>query len=211
MYCVEVHSTLPPRYRQDIDTLIFSTWAHEELTSHDVVLRVERGMSVLDPLDSQSSHVLLFEGQKLVAYGRVSFFQSNVSKNISEVPRAGIQDKSYAYLSRLVVDPKSRNRGISGLMDGIRIQLAERAGVTSIFGWAVGEVRQKSLRHFGFDALNERDFFQTGWYRANRKTKLMALTLPNANQTKWVAAIGDRFGIDIPQIDASEATSLVLS
>ena len=199
MFQVEIHHILPMPLRSAVDALIFNAWAHEQVSTGEVHLRVERGMSVVDPLDAKSIHVLVKMDGKLVGYGRVSPYKSLDKTGAAEVPATEVFAESYAYLSRLVIAPQARRLGLSKLLDTVRLQIAPELGCQQIFGWAVGSIRKKSLRALGFAEIDERAFFQTGWYHANRPTHLMVASLPTATQVKTLESFLSSNTVSMPK------------
>ena len=165
--------------RRDVDRLIFEVWTSESLETGDVELLVSDATSVIDPLDSLSTHILIRNKEnKLVGYGRVAIAFDGAAWSV--VPRsAEITDAllPLAYISRLVVDPAYRGQGIASMIHKIRIEIARTSGASAIYGWAVGEKPRASLAKAGFSEGTCVNGFATNWYTTARKTRLVRLNL----------------------------------
>jgi GNAT superfamily N-acetyltransferase len=147
---------------------------------------VPPGKGVADPLDFASSHVLVWtvDGD-LVGYGRVAVIENLKASEFKSIHELDIfhhtapsrQGDSFAYISRLVVDPAHRRRGIATMIHKARIDVAAKLGATSMFGWAVGENPRTALTAAGFIEVLEKKGFSTSWYRTDRTTRLVKLNL----------------------------------
>lgn len=179
MFRLDVIATLTASQRDAVDKLIVDVWSHEAELTHDVEVLAKNGISVIDPLDDRSVHLLVWSDDRLVGYSRLSIFltQQALDQAPQEVPRLPPPFKPVAYLSRLVVDPLSRGQGVARLMDQVRIEIAQDSGANAIVVCAVGKIRCTSLEHSGFSTIADYPAFQNGWYRTSRQTKSMKLQL----------------------------------
>lgn len=180
MFHLDVLATLSAPQRAAVDYLIHDVWSHEAEVGHDVEVLAKKGIGVKDPLDDHSVHLLVWSGERLVGYSRLSIFltQEALDKAPAEVPRLPGSFKPLAYLSRMVVDPKTRGQGVAKLMDQVRIEVAQDSGASAIVVCAVGSIRHHSLEHSGFKTIATYPTFQNGWYKTSRPTKSMKLILP---------------------------------
>ncbi len=179
VFKVEIQQSISGSVRRDVDRLIFDVWTAESRESGDVDLLVSLGTSVLDQLDSLSTHVLVRNTEnKLVGYGRVA-----IATDLAEL-RAATRDADIAgplfplgYISRLVVDPAFRGQGIASLIHTTRIEIARKSGAMTIYGWAVGDKPRAALARAGFSEGTSLCGFTTTWYTTVRKTRLVKLDL----------------------------------
>lgn len=177
MFNLEVKSKLTFQQRIAVDRLIFEVWSHEQKTKADVEMLTEPGDPIFDPLDRKAIHVLVFEDKKVVGYGRLSLFLNAEDRfeAPSEVP---FEDASRtAYISRLVVHPSARGRGIGTLIDEARISIAKAHGIETLVGCAVGLQRCESLKKVGFDVQKPVHLFENPWYRTSRPVRVMRMHL----------------------------------
>ena len=165
--------------RSPVDALIRYVWKHEENSRADVEVFDQAKSESDDALDRNAVHVLVWDNQNLVGYGRVTLFlsRSELIEAPREVPSLPLQISSAAFLSRLVVHPKWRGQGIGGRIDQQRIHIARKCNVDVILGCAVGDKRQKALQTSGFVTEGQIASFQTPWYRTSRNVALMKLDL----------------------------------
>jgi GNAT superfamily N-acetyltransferase len=192
MYRTEIHRQLSPRLRDQVDHLIHRVWSFESRENGDVQVLAQANGGVLDPLDHLSLHVLILDrAGLLVGYGRIAVTQLADSRaeilRELELPtylNAISSETTIAYISRLVVDPAHRGRGIASMIHQTRIKLANHLGADSIYGWAVGEKPRHALSQFGFAEVLERDGFSTPWYRTDRTTRLVKLDLSTAAKSE---------------------------
>ena len=186
MYTFEVYSDLPTKLRRPIDELIHRSWSFEAMKSGDVEILVPEGSSVSDPIDHVSHHVVA-RNQKgsIVGYGRVAITQGTgvmPGKSAGEldipsyIQRKDPNDRA-AYISRLVVDPAHRGRGIATMIHKTRIEIASNLGAGVIYGWAVGDLPRNALTRVGFVEVGERQGFTTSWYITDRTTRLVKLEI----------------------------------
>src|SRR5262245_39988418 len=111
---------------------------------------------LLDPFDKIARHWAAFVDGQLVGAARLS-----VHDRLEEVPEAECLLSVFAsppprpigFLSRLVVAPEYRRRGVGRHLDEIRICAAEQSGCRSLLGLvfdASGEARVAQLTVQGF-------------------------------------------------------------
>ena len=179
MFHLNVIATLDSSQRDAVDQLILDVWSHEAEVAHDVEVLAQRGVSVIDPLDDRSVHLLVWSDERLVGYSRLSIFITEQALDLApvEVPRLARPFRPVAYLSRLVVDPKTRGQGVARLMDQVRVEIAQDSGASAIVVCAVGKIRVDSLEHSGFTSIAQYPDFQNGWYKTSRPTQTMKLML----------------------------------
>ena len=175
MYKQETHKEIPASLRAEIDELIHLCWSFESIETNDVELLVSRGSGVHDPLDSISNHVIVRnESGLLIGYGRIAIVENIESVNTTF---EGLQTHDVtvpvAYISRLVVHPDFRGRGIANIIHRSRLQSAVNEGAKVVYGWAVGDKPRSALSQLGFKEISKRDGFLTAWYRTNRTTRLV--------------------------------------
>ncbi|MCX6124215.1 MAG: GNAT family N-acetyltransferase, partial [Proteobacteria bacterium] len=150
MYNLVVKNKLTPEQRQKVEQLIIDVWSFEQQTKADVELLDARIGNVSDTLDHAATHILVDDGSRLIGYGRLTVLKpSRLGTAHKELPFEIDHQKS-AYISRLVVHPTARGRGIAGLIDEARISQAKSEGIEVIMGCAVGTQRQISLAKVGF-------------------------------------------------------------
>ena len=179
MHRVETHHHLNVTLKRDVDALIHNVWAMESMESCDVRMLAEPGQTTFDPLDLSSVHVLVRgENHELVGYGRVAVARDPDELN-SGFAELGLilTDFPIAYISRLVVHPDTRGRGIASLIHKTRINIAANLGARLIYGWAVGEKPRGALSRFGFKESKVRNGFKTSWYETRREARLVKLDL----------------------------------
>ena len=178
MFETIILESLTCQLRQQVTTLIHDVWSNESVEYRDVILLVPKGITALDPLEDNSLHVLIFNGKvQLVGYGRVSIIDHNKIPDelvgemfISKLDKA-------AYISRLVVHPAFRSKGISKLIHSIRLDLAARNGASDVLGWAVGPLAKRNLSALGFKPITSKSGFICPWYKTSRAATLMQLDL----------------------------------
>ena len=114
---------------------------------------------VADHFEHLARHWAVFDVENLVAAARLS-----IHRQIEDVPEAnclaGVFSTSpptpIGFLSRLVVAPEYRGRGLGRQLDAIRIYASEQAGCQSLLGLVFdvsGEARIRQLTSFGFTLL----------------------------------------------------------
>lgn len=178
MFETLILKSLPGRLRQHVDTLIHDVWSAESAKHLDVTVLVPKGITALDTLDDDSVHVLVIDSNaKLVGYGRISMIDRyKIPDELSGDRIVGTLDKA-AYISRLVVHPAFRSRGISRLIHAIRLDLATKNGASDVLGWAVGPIAQQNLLALGFKPIRSKSGFMSPWYETSRTATLMRLDL----------------------------------
>lgn len=179
MTTLEKITKLCAKRRSEVDELIHCSWSFESAEAKDVELLVERGDSVNDPLDVLSTHVLVrSEAGKLIGYGRVAIIHDNLPEpaTLREIEGLGV-DYPAAYISRLVVHPAFRGRGIATMIHQARLEIAADSGALAVYGWAVGDKPRTSLAQLGFEEIKVREGFETAWYRTSRATRLVKFDL----------------------------------
>jgi GNAT superfamily N-acetyltransferase len=170
--------SLPWRLRQRVDTLIHEVWSAESLEHQDVTLLVPKGITALDTLEDGSIHVLILDDHAgLIGYGRLSIIDRNEIPDelSSDIIVSGLDNA--AYISRLVVHPAFRSKGISKLIHAIRLEQALKNGVSDVVGWAVGPLAERNLLALGFKAIRSKSGFSCPWYKTSRTATLMRLDL----------------------------------
>jgi GNAT superfamily N-acetyltransferase len=111
---------------------------------------------VIDEFEPAARHWAIFDGAVLAAAARLSIHQSAddvpeaicMSGVFPEPPAAPI-----GFLSRLVVAPEYRGRGLSRQLDEIRIDAAQREGCRSLLALVFevsGDGRVRQLVSYGF-------------------------------------------------------------
>jgi GNAT superfamily N-acetyltransferase len=176
---LEVRAKLLPAQKNLVDSLIYDVWSFEEQSTSEVELIVSEIGSVIDPLDQGATHFLGMDDCNLVAYGRITILQPSLGR-LNELP-FDMSAETCAYISRLVVHPSARGRGISGLIDEARISFARAHNVNAIYGCAVGANRQNSLLKAGYQKQSPIPNFDNPWYRTTRNVQLMKLVLSPGN------------------------------
>jgi len=180
MYHVRQHNFLSYVLRKKVNHLIHDVWSHEARRSRDVELLVNRGDSVIDELDLLSTHILVFKKtSQLIGYGRISLVSS---KNCPDELRDDgdiLLDGSSAYISRMVVHPQHQGLGISKMIHGARLKVAQAWGAEQIVGWAVGGRPSDNLSHLGFRLIKKKQGFRCAWYKTSRTALLMAFEVGN--------------------------------
>lgn len=195
MYSLTVKSKLSSVQKRAVNALIHDVWSYEQKVKGDVQMLKPAVVSVADPLDHSAVHVLVNEGPKLVGYGRLSLFENDANQIPSEVPLDHLNTKlkqSYAYISRLVIHPAARGRGLATLIDETRISIAKAYGVEVVLGCAVGDIRQQSLEKVGFSTASLMPNFQNPWYRTDRPVYVMQKHLDHTSQEQLQHAAGGR-------------------
>ena len=179
MYRVETHKKLDLASKREVDALIYLVWATESLENSDVRMLAQPGQNNQDPLDLSSVHVLVRgENDELAGYGRVT-----VAKNPDDLYPGFVElgvivtEFPVAYISRLVVRPDVRGRGIASMIHKTRIDIATGLGARVIYGWAVGEKPRGALSRFGFKESKVRTGFNTTWYETRREARLVKLDM----------------------------------
>lgn len=193
MYRTEIHRQLSIALREQIDQLIHRTWSFEASESGDVEVLGHETLGVHDPLDQLSLHVIVSDWNgTIVGYGRVAVTQLNdaAAETLRELQfptylNAAALNDSIAYISRLVVDPHHRGRGIATIIHKTRIKLATNLGAQAIYGWAVGEKPRNVLSQMGFVEVLEKDGFTTPWYRTFRTARLVRFDLEQVQDTQF--------------------------
>lgn len=180
MYHLRQHNFLSYALRKKIDRLIHDVWSHEARRTRDVELLVRRGESVFDELDLLSTHILIFKKpSQLIGYGRISLVSS---KSLPEELRGDadlLLECGTAYLSRMVVHPDHQGLGISKMVHGARLKVAQAWRVEQIVGWAVGPRPSDNLSNLGFRPIKIKQGFRCAWYKTSRTALLMAFDLCN--------------------------------
>lgn len=178
MFKTLILKSLTWRLRQHVDTLIHDVWSAEALEHRDVTLLAAKGITALDALEDGSIHVLILDDHAgLVGYGRVSIMDRNeVPDELSNDTFVSSLDKA-AYISRLVVHPAFRSKGISKLIHAIRLEEALKNGASDVVGWAVGSLAERNLLALGFKPITSKSGFVCPWYKTSRTATLMRLDL----------------------------------
>lgn len=178
MFETMILESLTCQLRQQVTTLIHDVWSYESLKHRDVTLLVPKGTTALDTLENGSIHVLILDDLAgLVGYGRVSIIDRNETPDelSSDIFVSGL-DKA-AYVSRLVVHPAFRSKGISKLIHAIRLDEAAKNGASDVVGWAVGPLAERNLLALGFEPIRSKSGFICPWYKTSRTATLMRLDL----------------------------------
>ncbi len=178
MFETLILKSLPWRLRQRVDTLIHEVWSAESLEHQDVTLLVPKGITALDTLEDGSIHVLILDDHAgLIGYGRLSIIDRNEIPDelSSDIIVSGLDNA--AYISRLVVHPAFRSKGISKLIHAIRLEQALKNGVSDVVGWAVGPLAERNLLALGFKSIRSKSGFSCPWYKTSRTATLMRLEL----------------------------------
>jgi GNAT superfamily N-acetyltransferase len=170
--------SLPWPLRQHVNTLIHDVWSAESNEHRDVTLLVPKGITALDPLEDSSTHILIVDDKgRLVGYGRVTIITGDkIPEELSGDTSLGNLDKA-AYISRLVVHPMFRSKGISKLIHALRLDMAAKYGASEVIGWAVGPLAERNLSTLGFKPIKSKSGFRCPWYKTSRTATLMRLDL----------------------------------
>ncbi len=114
-----------------------------------------------DELDACEAveHALLYDGDKLIGAGRISFHQELFELGDAQKYYSDYSEQSlkYAQLSRLVVHPSHWNRGLSRMLIDERIRCAKDRDVEVILTNVVGQTRKDSFLKLGFDVISSFD------------------------------------------------------
>lgn len=108
-----------------------------------------------DEHDVHGMHLGIMDEGKLIASARLCVHKS-VSASPDPEALDGYEhlvDVPVGSLTRLVVDPGHRGRGLSAVLDGVRISMAKERGCKSMIGIAELEFRMRSLERLGFIRL----------------------------------------------------------
>jgi GNAT superfamily N-acetyltransferase len=144
-----------------------------------------RGGTLEDGFDHLAQHWTLEVGAKLVAAARLT-----IHENLTEVPDAhlftGLPDIAVAfplgYITRLVVHPDYRTRGVAMQMDRERITAAKSAGcrsIAAVWNTLSGERRRNRLRSIGFRSFDHDALRDDG---AFGRSSVYFLSLDGASQ-----------------------------
>jgi GNAT superfamily N-acetyltransferase len=131
-----------------IEPLRLKTWQ----THGEIPAFIANQNMKTDEHDAHGLHWVVHHDGRLIAAARLC-----VHSHSSEVPDPegleGYEDLfsgPIACLTRLVVDPDFRGRGIASQMDDVRLQVAAELGCVSIIGVCEESSRIKSLKSRGF-------------------------------------------------------------
>ncbi len=192
MHRVEIHDQLSATLRREVDALIYHVWASESESNMDVTMLASQTDPAADPMDARSVHVLVRSvdtdcqnhhgNHQLIGYGRVAMAANpqDLRDGFAELGIAAndsVTEFPIAYISRLVVHPDVRGRGIATLIHMNRIDIARRLGASVVYGWAVGEKPRGALIRCGFRETSRRHGFKTSWYETCRDARLVRLDL----------------------------------
>jgi predicted GNAT family N-acyltransferase len=105
----------------------------------------------LDRFDEQSWHVVYLDNNTAIASGRIHFCSAEdaVPDQVSFRPFLGRMVFPSGFFNRLVVDRRYRNRGLGGLIDKARIQLALESSQNGLWVEAESQ-RVPHLQRLGF-------------------------------------------------------------
>ncbi|HSJ01957.1 MAG: GNAT family N-acetyltransferase [Verrucomicrobium sp.] len=118
----------------------------------------------LDEADQGARHWVVFEGGEPVGAARLT-----IHERLADLPDGESYEGMFpqepvgpiASLNRLVVHPSARGRGISKVLDLVRLQAAEEMGCQSaILATASGPGRVQQLQGWGFQLVGEGPRFQ---------------------------------------------------
>ncbi len=108
----------------------------------------------LENLDFQpnAEHWVVRHNSKIIASCRLSFHDAIDDVPLSQImkPYADKSTSLYSSINRLVIHPDHRCKGISMILDLMRVYSAKHNGSTQLFADAIGEKRAESLKKIGF-------------------------------------------------------------
>jgi GNAT superfamily N-acetyltransferase len=119
----------------------------------------------LDEYDATASHFAFMADGEPVAAARLT-----VHPSVRDIPRADIQNHAFpaepplpvAYLSRLVVDPAHRRKGLGARLDEARLTRARELGCGSVVSRPVDPRRVAQLERLGFAVVGRCKAIETG-------------------------------------------------
>lgn len=189
MFHLKVKNFLVLKERKLVDQLIFDVWSYERSATFDVEMIAGRDIPIRDPLDRNARHVLVYYEEQLIGYGRITIFGSRDDLKTApcEVPSVNGDYRTPAFISRLVVHPSFRGRGVATMIDEERIAIASESGVDLVVGCAVGASRQKALGQAGFSSSFKIESFATPWYKTSRPVMMMQLNLSQARMQRSIS------------------------
>lgn len=154
------------RFRTDV-WLLDGFLRHEQLT--DGVFRIDG--------DEFCRHWIVEESDKIVGTGRLSLHESLTGLDVFEFWKdfERVIPMPFGYLSRLVVHPAFRKKGLAKVLDQTRIDAARNLGCKSILGVPVGG-REQTLAKFGFYRVAwDEEFYTWPYYETKRQPVMMML------------------------------------
>lgn len=121
----------------------------------------------LDDFELAARHWCVFHDGEPIAAARMS-----VHSRLEEAPDAAVYEGVFfesplapiASFNRLVTDPRFRGRGLSKLLDVVRLSAAREAGCRSVVGVADGRERLAALGNLGFRLLGTGPHFPSGHF-----------------------------------------------
>jgi GNAT superfamily N-acetyltransferase len=129
-----------------------------------------------DRFDDDAQHWAFFDGDKPIAAGRLT-----ISPTLSAVPDSAVYcdvlpsdlKGPIGALTRLVISPAYRGKGLARHLDNVRITAARLAGCTCVIGWTHEKKRFMQLQTEGFEVHASR-------HAITEESGIVAGLLPNA-------------------------------
>ena len=129
-----------------------------------------------DRFDAEGRHWAFFDGDKPIAAGRLT-----ISRDLKSVPDSAVYrdvlpddlEGPIGALTRLVISPAYRGRGLARHLDNVRIGAARSAGCSCVIGWTHEKRRYMQLQTEGFEVHPSR-------HAITEESGIVAGLMPNA-------------------------------
>lgn len=153
---------LDPSRLQEIYDLRVVAWENSSNPSSINRTNYPNGLS--EAIDSSATHFIVEHNARIVASARVSFHAA-----LEELPYPHVfqgynlpATKRFAFFSRLVVLPDYRGRGLSKLLDSIRLDLIASSSASYTLA-TCSEFRLDPLLSLGFSILGSKRIDELGF------------------------------------------------
>jgi len=135
----------------EIGRLRVAVWNHAQPQIRADLVKEGMWLESLDYRPNTEHWIVRHKG-KVVASCRISFHTSTEGVPDSNIMAefADSNAKLYSSINRLVIHHDHLKKGLSYLLDHVRLYSAKRKGSTQLFAYAVGEKRSESLAKLGF-------------------------------------------------------------
>jgi len=137
-----------------------------------------------DSFESDARHWAFFDGERPVAAARLT-----ISRTLADVPDAAVYEGilpaalpgPIASLTRLVVHPQYRGRGLARPLDEVRIAAAEAARCSCVIGATHEPRRVLQLQAQGFEVFAPRSSYESGIVAGTLPNAIIVLRLPHSS------------------------------